>query len=215
MKKSNDITYDELHKKFIYLAPEGILINIKTRKVVGTPGTHGYLRVGINNKVYLVHRIVYYMYYGYWPENDIDHINKISYDNRICNLREVSRSCNLRNSKLSKNNCTGIKGVSWHKKDTSWAVSIHFKNNRIYIGSFKNFINAVKARYYAEQKFGYTVCDNKSSASAYLNKLKNFAKIEFTTNIKIEKLSGKDTPESEWTFFCYTGKRKIDKLAKK
>ena len=207
----HDITYNELHKKFVYLAQEGLLIRISTGKVVGT-STHGYLTVGINGKSYAVHRVVYCMYHGYWPENDIDHINRIPSDNRICNLREVSKSCNMKNSKLSCNNISGVKGISWHKKAQRWRVSIPYKNKRIYVGTFEHFINAVKARHYAEQKCGYDICDHSTPATEYLKNIENFSKIIITTNIDIEKVVKESTIEREWTNFYHTRKRKIDSM---
>ena len=207
-----EITYKELHEKFIYLAPEGLLIRIKDGKIVGTPTKYGHLKVGINNKSYLVHRIAYCMYYGYWPENDIDHINRIPSDNRICNLREVSRSCNLKNAKISSKNRSGIKGISWTKKSQRWRVSIIYKMNAIYVGTFKHFINAVKARHYAEQKCAYDICDYSTPATEYLKNIKSFSKIMVETNVNIENLVEKSTIEREWTNFCYTQKRKIDSM---
>ena len=206
------ITYDELHKKFIYLAPEGLLIKISTGKVVGTPETHGYLIVTINKKPYYVHRVVYCMYYGHWPENDIEHINQILSDNRICNLREVSKSCNLKNAKLSCKNISGIKGISWNKNRHKWAAHIWNNGKKVHLGIFKYFINAVKARHYAEQKFGYNICDYSTPATEYLKNIESFSKIIITTNVDTENLVEENTLEREWTNFRYTQKRKIDSL---
>jgi len=206
------ITSVELHKKFIYLAQEGLLIHIRLQKIVGTLNKSGYLLVTINGKNYLVHRVVYCMYHGYWPENDIDHINHIPNDNRICNLREVSRSCNIKNAKLSKTNTSGIKGVAWHKNRNCWIAHIKTKHGKTHIGAFKYFINAVKARSYAEQKFGYNICDHNSTATEYLKRLENFSKIKIITNIEIEEPIRKKTIENEWQHFCYTNKKKIDRL---
>jgi len=208
-----EITYEELHEKFIYLSTEGVLINIKTKKTVESLDKLGYSRVTINKKSYLVHRIVYFMYYGYLPENDIDHINRNPSDNRISNLREVSRACNLKNIGNPCLNTSSVKGISWHKNRNRWIVYIRHKKKKVHVGTFKNFINAVKARYYAEQKFNYHLCDFESPAAKYLNNLKNLINLKFESNVKIEKSIGKDTVESEWNLFCYTHKKKIDQLA--
>jgi hypothetical protein len=59
----------------------------------------------------LVHRLVWRIYYGTWPDGDLDHINGDRKDNRISNLRIANPSENCANSAVYKNNTTGYKGV--------------------------------------------------------------------------------------------------------
>lgn len=65
--------------------------------VAGTLHTRGYLFIGLLGKQYAAHRIAWVMYYGYEPENLIDHINNAPSDNRISNLREATHAENHRN----------------------------------------------------------------------------------------------------------------------
>jgi len=58
----------------------------------------------------------------------VDHINHKALDNRKCNLRIATKSQNCWNSKMSKRNKSGYKGVSWYKKYNKWRVCIR-KNN--------------------------------------------------------------------------------------
>ena len=51
----------------------------------------GYWYIGIDRKLYAVHRIAWKMAMGEEPLGEIDHINGDPADNRICNLRVVSR----------------------------------------------------------------------------------------------------------------------------
>lgn len=72
----------------------------------------GYRRICINGKKWLAHRIAWLMCFGSFPEGHIDHINGDSTDNRIENLRDVSRSGNIQNQrKAHKNNVTGVLGI--------------------------------------------------------------------------------------------------------
>lgn len=73
-------------------------------------------------------------------KKDIDHINRDKLDCRKENLRFVTRSVNIFNKGMNKNNTSGIKGVYWHRGAKKWMVLIG--NN--YLGVFKNF-NEAKA----------------------------------------------------------------------
>lgn len=81
---------------------------------------------------------------------DVDHINHNTIDNRKSNLRIVSRSQNQMNS-IQRKNKTGVKGIS--KNGKRWVASIQVNKKRIYLGIFKNFDDAVKARKQAEEKY--------------------------------------------------------------
>jgi len=98
---------------------------------------------------------------GYFPENDIDHINMIKHDNRIENLREVSRSCNIRNSGNRKCNTSGVKGVHWVNRFKKWQSRIGIDKLRFSLGYYNDFNNAVLARLTAE------ICLNKQECKAY------------------------------------------------
>ena len=89
-----------LQKKFDYDPETGTLTRRSTGKTVGYPTERGWLRVKVGNTHYRVHRIVWKMQYGEDPPVglDIDHINRNKVDNRISNLRVVTRKENLANS---------------------------------------------------------------------------------------------------------------------
>lgn len=57
-----------------------------------------------------IHQLVWYKAHGYIPKM-IDHIDGNKSNNRIDNLREVSRSQNMCNRKVQRNNVVGYKGV--------------------------------------------------------------------------------------------------------
>jgi hypothetical protein len=94
----------------------------------GALSNAGYFRVTIDSQKYLEHRIVFYMHYGYCPEN-LDHIDGNKTNNQIANLREVSHQENMCNVSTRADNTSGIKGVSWNKTRSKWTarVSLHGK----------------------------------------------------------------------------------------
>lgn len=131
--------------------------------------SYGYREISIDKRPYKVHQLVWFLENGYIPENDLDHINRIRNDNRIENLREVSRQCNMRNSGLRKDNTSGIKGVHWNKKDNAWESYITINQKRERLGRFQDFTEAVCHRLAAEQYENWSGCDSSSSAYRYIN----------------------------------------------
>ena len=113
--------------RFTYDPEEGILrwackpsCNVKTGDVAGAPNGFGYLSVETGNKTYLVHRVVWEWYNGKIPEGFIlDHVNCIRTDNRLANLRLVTKTENAWNRGLSSLSSTGVKGL-WVLRDRKY-----------------------------------------------------------------------------------------------
>ena len=103
----------------------------------------GYIRITINNKQYLLHRIIYKYFNEDWNltyshSNQIDHIDINPSNNRIENLRIVNNSQNSRNRNKRKNCSSQYKGVSWNKQNNKWIAYITIDNKVKYLGSFTN-----------------------------------------------------------------------------
>jgi hypothetical protein len=72
---------------------------VKMGDIAGYELPSGYRTVWINSKQYYEHRIIWIMHHGDIPVGlEIDHINLTRNDNRIENLRVVSRSENMRHT---------------------------------------------------------------------------------------------------------------------
>lgn len=127
----------------------------------------GYLMISVDNREYRAHRLAFLFMEGYFPENDVDHIDRNRVNNKWNNLREVSRTCNLRNKAIQRNNTSGVIGVSWHKRESKWRATIK-TTKHIHIGFFANLIDAAKARWEAEVKYNFPNCNTTSSAYMYL-----------------------------------------------
>jgi len=82
----------------------------------------GYWKVVLLSNSYMCHRIIYELQDGTIPdEMQIDHINGVRGDNKIVNLRVVSRAVNMRNMKKRQDNLSGVAGV--HYQQTSAELS--------------------------------------------------------------------------------------------
>lgn len=130
----------------------------KSRKkigdVAGNQMNDGCIMVQAFGKRMLAHRVVWEMHNGRITNGmHIDHLNHIRNDNRIENLRLVSRTENNRNKSLSKVNKTGVSGV--RLKDGLFEVSIGGGKNKTYIGRFSTLDEARAARKCAEFELNY------------------------------------------------------------
>jgi len=74
-------------------------------------------------KQHKAHRLIWLYVYGEMPK-EIDHINGDRQDNRLENLRSVTRSQNQFNKAMAQNNTSGYRGVSWHKKSQQWVIRV-------------------------------------------------------------------------------------------
>lgn len=123
--------------------------------IAGATDRAGYLVVGINGQLYRAHRIVWAIYRGRITADDIDHINGVKFDNRIRNLRLVTRGDNLKNLSLRSSSSSGHTGVSWNKRKHMWRAYIGSGRTQIHIGYFNKFDAAISARKEAERKYGF------------------------------------------------------------
>lgn len=123
------------------------------KKAAGTLLHSGYLGICIGPKRWQAHRIAWALHHGAWPKDQIDHINGIKTDNRICNLREATNSQNGKNLKLSKANKSGVKGVCFCKQTNKWRALIKVNFKQIDLGRFTDLKDATNARKIAEEKY--------------------------------------------------------------
>lgn len=127
----------------------------KVGKRAGIQKKNGYRYINFKYVSVFEHRVIWYLHYGSWPKNEIDHINGNKSDNRIKNLRDVDRSINMRNTQRGSLNKSGVLGVCWRSQRGKWSAFIKVRKKRIWLGSFRDFQDAVEARRAAEIKYGF------------------------------------------------------------
>ena len=94
---------------------------------------------------YYTHRLLWFLTKNEQPPKEIDHINNDRLDNRIENLRGVTRNQNQHNTKTPKNNTSGIKGVGLHKPSNKWVARLALNKKYIHIGCFTDKKEAEQA----------------------------------------------------------------------
>jgi hypothetical protein len=59
----------------------------------------------------------------------------------------------MQNCSLRSNNTSGVTGVGWHKQTLKWRVRIVVNGVELFLGTYVDFEDAVKARLQAEKKY--------------------------------------------------------------
>ncbi|OJH45189.1 HNH endonuclease signature motif containing protein [Paracoccus sp. SM22M-07] len=157
------LSYDAETGKFTWLAHSGDLTpNQQTwnKCWAGKPAftytsKSGYHSGNFDGKLLYAHRVAWAIVYGCWPEADIDHINGVRSDNRIINLRDVSRTENLKNKRAKPGTSTGHTGVTFYRRDQVYVAQARSGGKNHYLGRFKRLDDAIAARAEANIKFGF------------------------------------------------------------
>jgi hypothetical protein len=140
---NNHVTHYDLVRFLSYDMNTGIFTwkmplskAVSAGSVAGSIATKGYRRISIGGVTYAAHRLAWYYVHGEWPAHQIDHINGVRDDNRICNLRVATPSQNVINSAVRSDNSSGVRGVSWHKRMNKWTARINIDKKTIWLGAY-------------------------------------------------------------------------------
>ena len=151
------ITQDTLKQMFNYDPETGIFTWKVSRgpkkkgDIAGTLTKDGYIRITVNKRPYYAQQLACLYMTGEWPEHEMDHENRITYDNRWCNIRNATKQENLRNRKAWSK--SGYLGVSWNRG--KWQVYVVNSNGESISGGrfeHKDLELAVKSANTLRQK---------------------------------------------------------------
>lgn len=126
--------------------------------VAGTATHHGYTAIKLDGTTYRAHRLVWLYMFGHWPATELDHINRKRSDNRISNLREVTRFLNCQNRAKSPKAHSRHIGVSKGFAGKGWRAYIDKNGRRTSLGVFCTEQAALEARKNAERQM-YAAAD--------------------------------------------------------
>tara|TARA_R110000824_G_scaffold143199_1_gene310723 strand:+ start:305 stop:757 length:453 start_codon:yes stop_codon:yes gene_type:complete len=106
----------------------------------------GYYRIMIDRISYHVHILIYIFHFETIPKKlEIDHINRIRTDNRIENLRAVTRAQNQYN--------VDRKGYYFSKSEQKYRVRLSVNKKRISLGLYETEEEAAKVYLAAKQEY--------------------------------------------------------------
>ena len=112
---------------------------------------NGYLYIGIGKERYTAQHLAWVYVHGTWPSGVLDHINKITTDNRICNLRITTKRGNALNNKAKERKDYG---VYYHNTTGKWRVQLYKNSKHHYFGLFDSYKKAMIVAQEARGKLG-------------------------------------------------------------
>ena len=124
--------------------------NIATHK-----DRNGYLGLSIGGDWYIAHRVAWVIHHGSIDGKlQIDHINHKRDDNRVDNMRLVTRGENSKN-RLPNKNTEYCVGVTYRKDRYVFTVKISVDKKVYRLGNYKSLFDAACARKSAEIFYGF------------------------------------------------------------
>jgi hypothetical protein len=141
--------------------------NGRAGKEAFTANANGYRHGKLLGKLYRAHRIAWLLTYKTWPVAEIDHIDGDRSNNRIANLRDVSKSQNQRNRKMDPLNKSGFNGVYWYARSGKWRAKVHANGKHEHLGTFGTLEEAIAARHAANIKYGFTERHGKPAGATF------------------------------------------------
>lgn len=149
------LTQEELHQLLDYDPETGLFrrkVDSRRAKAGQLAGynSRGYLIIYVQGRNYRAHRLAWLYVHGVWPTQQVDHINGVKTDNRICNLREATNAENNQGRHIRSDNTSGYVGVTQDRKTKKFRAQIKV-NGRYY--SLGKFVTAEEAsRSYLQAK---------------------------------------------------------------
>jgi hypothetical protein len=137
---------DYIRLFFTYNPETGEIRRKDKKKSCGSYDGFGYLKIKIKGRSFMAHRVAWFLYYGKAPEMELDHINGDRADNRICNLREVTRAENNYNRSHRVNQTTGYVGISPKRYKTHTLYKVHYRNRNYYFDTIEEAVNFRKEK---------------------------------------------------------------------
>jgi HNH endonuclease len=131
--------YDPLTGDWTWINPNPRARNIRRGDIAGTVRSDGRRQINLSGKCYLAARLAWLYMTGVWPEDEIDHENRIKGDDRWDNLRPATHSQNMYNREWCERS-GNLRGIC--KDGNQFRVII----GNSYLGYYKTLEEAISAR---------------------------------------------------------------------
>ena len=107
-----------------------------TGSIAGCVFNDGYRYIRIDWRLYKASRLAVLYMTGKWPKDKVDHHDLNRSNDRWKNLREATSGQNNMNVSKRKDNTSGLKGVTWAKREKKWAANIQLNKKQHHLGYF-------------------------------------------------------------------------------
>ena len=161
---SDMMTKDRILEVLKYTPETGVFVwKISTGKaiagrVAGQETKHGYVRITIDRRAYMAHRLVWACEHGSIPSFSIDHIDGNKKNNRIENLRQDPYKQNSQNIRTpGVRNTSGFLGVVLDKKSGKWRAFLRTNKKTKALGRFATPEQASEA-YLSAKRIHHVFC---------------------------------------------------------
>jgi hypothetical protein len=148
------LDYNQSTGEFTWKVTRGRMA--KAGGIAGAKHGENYILIMISGRTHKAHRLAWMYVYGDWPVGFIDHINGVRHDNRISNLRDVTRSENMQNQRKPRRKNPYI-GASWCKRRKLWIAQINVNGGNKFLGYYEKAEEA-HAAYVAAKRIHHTGC---------------------------------------------------------
>lgn len=152
--KPPDETLKHINQSYIYDCISGVITNKKNLPVGSISKNR--LRLKIKGKDYPITNICWFLYYGQWPDQEIDHKDRDALNNSIENLRKATFSQNTSNKDRRIDN--KYHGVSFHPIGNKWRYRFIVSYKKYEVYGFKTAKEAARAREQHLDQLGDTFC---------------------------------------------------------
>lgn len=175
--KPSPLVLDYIQRCLTYDPMTGIVY--RKGKPIGTPrkgtkGTHMTMQLNLDTSYQgcrlsyttYTHQVAWYLYYGEWPTQFLDHIDGNGSNNALTNLRLATYTENSRNSRKRKSRATSqYKGVMC--RDSRYRAFITHEGKQLSLGTYSTEEDAALAyNTKATQLFGQYACLNVLTVKA-------------------------------------------------
>ena len=144
MSKSNStLTAERLREVLDYDPETGVFVwrvqvnnRVEVGDVAGFSDGKGYLAIRLDRVQVFAHRLAWFWIHDAWPTGVIDHIDGVTTNNAIRNLRDVDHASNMQNLKGAKrdNSASGLLGVVPSRD--KWVAQIRVGRKKYHLGVY-------------------------------------------------------------------------------
>lgn len=110
----------------------------------GSVNAGGYRLVYVAGTYYGEHRLIYLLHHKVLPAY-VDHIDGITKNNHIENLRACTVAENQHNAKTRNDNASGVKGVCWDSRERKWRAYVMRCRKFVHVGHYHTIEEAALA----------------------------------------------------------------------